>query len=71
MLQISPDMNVRTYFEGMIKSMSPAIQQIILEDVENLLSGRRGEFLEHRRDIGDQFLDVCFRYGVHLACPLI
>ena len=70
MLQLSPETNVIVYFEGVTKGMSPVIRQIILEDVKSLLEGRSGEFLEHRRDIGDQFLEICGIYGLHLSFPL-
>lgn len=70
MLAFPPDANVRVYFETMTKSMSPAIRQVILEDIDNLLKGERGEFLEHRRDIGDHFLEVCHDFRVHLSFPL-
>ncbi|MDB5238188.1 MAG: hypothetical protein JWM46_458 [Candidatus Kaiserbacteria bacterium] len=70
MLQLSADANVIVYFEGLVKCFSPAIRQIVLEDVTNLLEGKRGEFLEHRPDIAEHFLDVCHDFGAHLSCPM-
>ena len=70
MLQLSADANVIVYFEGLVKAFSPAIRQIVLEDVINLLEGKRGEFLEHRTDIADHFLEVCHNFGAHLSCPI-
>lgn len=69
MLTLSADTYVRIYFEGATKSMSPAVRQIVLEDIEKLLKGDRGEFLEFRREIGDHFLEVCDNYGVLLSFP--
>ena len=63
-------MYVRTFFEQSSKTMSPAIRQVIMEDVESLLNGKRGEFFEHRRDLGDDFLTVCDQCGVHLSFPI-
>ena len=70
MLQLSPDANVIVYFEGMIKSMSPVLQVIILEDVKNLLEGKRGEYLERSKELRDHFLEICEDLGVHLSFPL-
>jgi len=69
-LPLSPDAEVRVYFEGVTKTMSPAIRHVVLEDIGNLLEGKRGEFLEYRRDIGDHFLEVCADFRVLLACPM-
>lgn len=71
MLRLSPDADVIVYFEGLTKGMSPAIRQVVLEDVSSLLAGKRGEFLEHRQDIADLFLVACDDFGVYLGCPIV
>ena len=70
MLSLPPKVYVQTYFEERVKAYSPAIRQIIMEDVKNLLEGKSGEFIEGFDGLRDEFLDVCHAYGFHLAVPL-
>ncbi len=69
MLLLPADIYVRTYFENRVKCYSPAIRQIILEDVHALLEGRPGEFIEGFDDLRNEFLEVCDLYRMHLSCP--
>jgi|GEM_PF-5838342 len=55
----SPKALVRSYFVHSTKGMSPAIQRVILEDVDNLLTGGRGEYLERQEDLRKDFLTIC------------
>jgi hypothetical protein len=70
MNRLSPDADVIVYFEGVTKSMSPAVRQVVLEDISALLEGKRGEFLEHRQDLAGIFLEACHDFGVHLSFSL-